>query len=75
MAPPQESLVLYRFISENSSNVFSSETTGTIGAKFHMDPQWIGGTGVYLPHLGHVTEIDAMPTYGKNPLKILFSGT
>ena len=27
---------------ENSSNVFSSETTGQIKAKFHMYPQWIG---------------------------------
>ena len=39
-----------------------------------MDPQWKGGTECYLPHLGHMTKVAAMPIFGKNPLKI-FSGT
>ena len=39
---------------ENSSNI-SSETTGPIKAKLRMDPQWIGGTEAYWPHLGHMT--------------------
>ena len=75
MAPPQGSFVLhidsYR---ENSSTIFS-ETTGPIKAKFHMVLQWIGGTEVYLSHLGHMTKMAAMPMYDKNPLKIFISGT
>ena len=70
MAPLQGSLYVdsYR---ENSSNVFSSETTGPIKAKFHMDPQWIGVTESYLRHLGHMTKMAAMPIYGKNPFRNL----
>ena len=43
----------------DSSNIFFSETTGPFGAKHHMDPQWIGGMQVYLPHLGHMTKMAA----------------
>ena len=32
-------------------------------------------TKVCLPHLGHMTKMAAMPIYGKNPLKIIFSRT
>ena len=60
---------------ENSLNVFSSETTSPIKAKFHMDPQWIRGTEVYSPRLGHMAKMAAMPIYGKNFLQIFFSGT
>ena len=28
------------------SNIFSSEATGPIEAKFHMEPHWDGGTKV-----------------------------
>ena len=63
------------YLGKNSSNIFSSETTGPIKAKFHMAPQWIGGTEAYSPQVGHMTQMAAMPMYGKNPLKIFFSGT
>ena len=51
------------------SNIFSSETTGPIEAKFHMEPPWDGGTKVYSNGLGHMTKMVAMPIYGKH-LKI-----
>ena len=45
------------------SNIYSSETTGPIEAKFHMEPPWDGGTKVYSNGPGH------MPMYGKNHKK------
>ena len=55
-------------------NVFS-ETARPIEAKFHVEPPWDGKTKVYSRGLGHMTNIAAMPMYGKSPSKILFSGT
>ena len=52
------------------SNIFSSETTGLIKAKFHMEPPWDGGTKVYTNGPGHMTKMAAMPIYGKNVKKI-----
>ena len=57
------------------SNIFSSETTGPIEAKVHVEPPWDGGTKVYLNGPGHMTKVAAMPIYGKNLKKIFFSGT
>ena len=54
----------------HSLNVFSSETTGPIEAKFHMESPWGGGTKVCSNGSGHMTKMAAMPIYGKN-LKIL----
>ena len=51
------------------SNIFSSETTGPIEAKFHMEPPWDGGTKVCSNGLGHLTKMAAMPIYGKNVKK------
>ena len=48
------------------SNIFSSETTGPIEAKFHVEPPWDGGTKVYSNGLGHMIKMAAMPIYGKN---------
>ena len=45
------------------SNIFSSETTKPIEAKFHMEPPWDGKTKVCL---GNMTKMAAMPIYGKN---------
>ena len=45
------------------SNIFSSETTGPIEAKFRMEPPWDGGTKVCSNGPGHMT---AIPIYGKN---------
>ena len=56
------------------SNIFS-KTAGLTEAKFHVEPPWVGGTKVHSKGLGHNTKMAAMPIYGKNPLKIFFSGT
>ena len=48
------------------SNIFSSETTGPIQTKFHMEPPWNGGTKVCSNGQGHMTKVAAMPIYGKN---------
>ena len=48
------------------SNIFSSETTGPIEAKFHMEPPWDRETIVYSNGPGHMTKMAAMPIYGKN---------
>ena len=46
------------------SNI-SSETTGSIEAKFHMEPPWDGGTKVCSNGPGHMTKMAAIPIYGK----------
>ena len=56
-------------------NVFSSETTGPIEAKFHMESPWDGETKVYSNCPGHMTKLAAMPIYDKNIKKIFFSKT
>ena len=57
------------------SNIFSSETTWPIKAKFYVEPPWEGGTKVYINGSGHMTKMAAAPIYGKNPSKIFFSRT
>ena len=57
------------------SNVFCSETTWPIEAKFFLQPPWQGVKEVYINGPGHMTKMDAMPIYGKNPSKIFFSRT
>ena len=52
------------------SNIFSSETTGPIKLKFHMETPEDAGTKVCSNGPGHMTK---MPIYGKKPLKIFFS--
>ena len=44
----------------HSSSIFSSETTGPVKAKFHMEPQWDRGTTVCSNDPGHVTKMPAM---------------
>ena len=48
------------------SKIFS-KTAGPVEAKFHMEPQWDGGTKVYSRGLGHMTKVATTPIYGKNP--------
>ena len=48
------------------SNIFSSETTGPIEAKFHMEPPLDGGMKVCSNGPGHMSKMAAMPRYGKN---------
>ena len=62
-------------LSDHNLNVFSSETTWPIKAKFYVEPPWEGGTKVYINGPGHMTKMAAMPIYGKNPSKIFFSRT
>ena len=47
------------------SNIFSSETTGPIEAKFYMEPPWDGVTKVYSNGPGHLTKMAALSIYGK----------
>ena len=53
------------------SNIFSSETTGPIEAKFHVEPPWNGGTEVCSNGPGHMTKMAAMPIYDKNLKNLL----
>ena len=48
------------------SNIFSSETTGPIEAKFHMEPSWDERTKVCSNGPGHMTKMAAISIYGKN---------
>ena len=52
------------------SNIFSSETTWPIKAKFYVEPPWEGGTKFCINGPGHMTKMAAMPIYG-----IFFSRT
>ena len=62
---PLSSLCKYACLSI-FSNIFSSETTGPIEAKFHVEPQWDGRMKVCSNSPGHMTKMAAMPIYGKN---------
>ena len=48
------------------SNNFSSETTGSIAIKFHIQPSKPLGKKNCSNDLGHMTNMPAMPIYGKN---------
>ena len=48
------------------SNDFSSETTGPIATKFHIQPPGPLGKKSCSNDLGHMTNMAAMPIYGKN---------
>ena len=50
----------------HSLNIFSSETTEPIEAKFDMESPWDGGTKVCSNGPGHMTKIAAMPIYSRN---------
>ena len=50
----------------NITNIFSTETTEPIEAKFHMASPWDGGTKVCSNGPGHMTKLAAKPIYGKN---------
>ena len=53
------------------SNPVSSETTGPIKVKFHMEPPWDGETKVGSTGPGHMTKMAAMPIYGKKLKNLL----
>ena len=48
------------------SNDFSSETTGSIATKFHIQPPGPLGKKNSSNGLGYMTNMAAMPIYGKN---------
>ena len=48
------------------SNNFSSETIGPIATKFHIQPPGPLGKKSYSNDLGHMTNMAAIPIYGKN---------
>ena len=48
------------------SNVFSSETAWPIKVKFHVESPQEGGTKVCINGPGHMTNMAAMPIYGKS---------
>ena len=48
------------------SNIFSSETTGPIEAKFYNGASLGWGNKNLLNGAGHMTKMAAMPIYGKN---------
>ena len=54
---------------QHFSNIFSSEATGPIEAKFHMEPPSVVGKKVCSNGLGHMTKMATMPIYGKNLLQ------
>ena len=47
----------------HSLNIFSSETTGSVKVKFHMELLWDGGTKICSNGPGHMTKMAAMPIY------------
>ena len=53
------------------SNFFSLETTRPIEAKFHVEPPWDGGMKICSNCPGHMTNMAAMPIYGKNLKNLL----
>ena len=48
------------------SNDFSSETTGPIATNFYIQPPGPLGKKSCSNDLGHMTNMGAMPIYGKN---------
>ena len=53
------------------SNGFPSESTGPIATKFHIQPPGPLGKKSYSNGLGHMTNMAAMPIYGKNLKNLL----
>ena len=57
------------------SNFFLLETARPIEAKFNVEPQWDGGTNICSNGPSHMIKMAAIPIYGKNIKKKIFSGT
>ena len=72
------SILMLRRLSVQFQTSFSQKPQ-PIKAKFYMEPPWIGGTKVWLQHLGHMTNIAATPIYTLPPssnwslFKLIFS--
>ena len=59
------SLTLIQSHSDSTFYIFSLETAKPIEAKFHLYPAWDEGTKVCSNGPGHMTNMAAMPVYGK----------
>ena len=57
---------MYACCMSTFSYIFSSETTGSIEAKFHIEPRWDGEMKVCSNRPGHVPKMVPMPIYNKN---------
>ena len=66
---PLSSVCVWVWVLSRYSDIFSSQTTGPIEAKFHVRPPWDGGTKVCSNGSGQMTKMAVMFMYGKN-LKI-----
>ena len=55
------------------SNFFSLETAKPIAAKFHVEPLWDGRTKVCSNDSDHMTNMAAMPIYGKNLKNLIWN--
>ena len=55
-----------RMLLSTFSNIFSSEITGPIETKFHVEPPCGGGTKVCSNGPGHMTNMATISKYGKN---------
>ena len=55
-----------RSLSFNNFKPFFLETAWPIEAKFHVEPPWNEGRKDCSNGAGHVTNMTAMPIYGKN---------
>ena len=60
---------------QHYSNDFSSETTGPISIKFHMQHLGSRGSEICSNGPGHIAKMASMIIYGKNLKKTFFSRT
>ena len=62
-----QSLTLVQGHSDSTfANFFSLEMARSMEAKFHVQPPWDGVRKIYSNGPGHMTNMAAMPIYGKN---------
>ena len=54
-----------------SLNLFLAETVGRFGTKIHMKAWGRIGMKIYINELGHMTNMAAMPIYGKTLKNLL----
>ena len=55
------------------SNFFSSKSTGSVEAKFHIESPWDIWMKIYSNVPGHMTKMASWPIYGKNLQKSPYS--
>ena len=71
MPPPRGSIHVY------IHNIQTFSPLKTLGHQSQIlceaSTGWV--TNVYISNPGHMTKMTAMPIYGKNPSKIIFTGT